>query len=277
MMKLADAAAYFDRTPVLNPDNGGLLFRGQLEPYDDSRRDAGAAYRRILSVKPGTRMPAGRAVKVFDQVWLVGTKQVDGLAAAHRDKYVLQAAHQKLTVYRLPDFLTATAALTSWAAVEWLKDMKQIEVDSRAHEQCNVYLPAGLDVQVRDVLAYEGSALLVLETHEQPSGYLVATALRLEQALPADATLVRRTFVPASGAFTEAAPEAVKCLRVRWQSLFEYGSQADERYQEGDCSLVLPAGASVSTRDRITLDGQTWAVVATDTLAGAPVAHARRA
>jgi hypothetical protein len=283
MMTLAAAAGYFDRTPVLDPDNGSVLFYAQIDPYDDSRRDAGAAYRRVMSVAPGTAMPAGRAVRVFGQVWLVGTKEIDGLAAPHRDKYVLQQAPGVLTVYRLNEFLYSSPDLQRWGAVEWQKDVKQIEVDSRAPEQCLVFLPAGSDVRPRDIVAHEGAALLVLETRDQPSGFRVATAVRLEQDVPGTALLTHRTYVPATGGFTEDAPILLQSLRVRWQSLFEYGSQADERFQEGDCSIVLPAGTAVTTKDRIaltdpaTLEETTWAVVSVDELAGAVVAHARRA
>jgi hypothetical protein len=277
MMKLADAAAYFDRTPVLNPDNGIRLFSGQLDPFDDSRRDAGAAYRRVLSVKPGTRLPTNRAVRIFDQVWIVGSKETDGLAGPTRDKYVLQRADQKITVYRLPGFLTSSSVASYWGGVEWFKDSKEIEVDSRLPQQCYVFMQLGAAVQERDVLTYAGAALLVLATHEQPSGYTVATALRLDQSVTGTASITQRIYMPGTGAFASAAPLSVACLQVRWQSLFEYGSQADERYQEGDCSLVLPVGTSITTRDRIDYGGVTWSVVATDTLAGALVAHARRA
>lgn len=277
MMKLAQAAGYFDRTPVLDATTGNLLFKGQVEPYDDSRRDAGAAYRRVLSVVPGTPIPTSRAVSIFGQTWIIGSKETDGLASALREKYVLQRADLQLAVSRLPGFVSGTKAATVWGGVEWIKDVKQIEVDSRALQECNIYLPAGTDVRERDIISYSGAALLVLEAHDAPSGYVIAAALRLDQAAPAAASLVQRTYSPADGSFTSADPVSVQCLRVRWQSLFEYDSQATQRYQEGDCSLVLPADAVVTGRDRITLDGTTWAAVAVAQLAGAVVVHARRA
>lgn len=277
MMTLADVSAYFDRTPVLDPNNDSLLFMGQVDPYDDSRRDAGAAYRRVLSVKPGTLIPTNRTVKIFNQVWLVGTREADGLAGLHREKYVLQRADMQLSLYRLADFLTgAPAAAAVWGNVEWLKDVKQIEVDSRMPEQCSVFAPLNTPVQPRDVFTYAGSALLVLETHDSASAFEVATALRLDQAAPTTATITPRSYTPGSG-FAPGADFTAPALRVRWQSLFEYGSQADTRFQEGDCSIVLAPTVALTGKDRITLDGIAWSVVSIDALAGAKVVHARRA
>jgi hypothetical protein len=72
-----------------------------------------------------------------------------------------------------------------------------------------------------------------------------------------------------------STPTTVKALRVRWQSLFLYGSEADAKYRPGDCSIVLPAGTSVATKDTITLAGTTWSVSAVEEISGAVVVHAR--
>ena len=67
------------------------------------------------------------------------------------------------------------------------------------------------------------------------------------------------------------------CLKVRWQDLFLYGSQASNHYQEGDCSLVLPSDTVVATKDTVTLSGSTWNIVSVGRLGGAVVAHGRPA
>lgn len=275
MMTLADAASYFDRTPVLNPDNDAVLFYGQVDPYDDSKRDAGAAYRRILSVAPGTSVPG--AVCVLGQVWLVGNKETDGLEVAHRDKYVLQQAAVKVNISRLSDFLAGVATSTAWSAIEWLKDSKELEVSSDVATMYTVIVPPGTDLREHDVVWYTGRALLVQEPRTPPSDYLMATALNLQQVAPAAATVQTRTFDPAAGAFTLGASTAVQTLQVRWQSLYRYGSQADARFRAGDVTLVMPPAASVSTSDLITLGSETWRVLTVETLSQALVVHGRPA
>lgn len=275
MLTLADASAYFDRTPVLHPDTQALLFYGQLDPFDDSRRDAGAAYRRILNVAPGTAVPG--AVKIFGQVWLVGNKETDGLDVAHRDKYVLQPATVKVNISRLADFLAGVATTTSWAALEWLKESKEIEVSSEVNPMYTAFLPAGTDVREHDVVWYAGRALLAQAPRMQPSDYATATCVELEQSAPTAATVSTRTYDPAAGAYLNVSSTAAQALRVRWQSLFLYGSPADARYKAGDASLVLPPATAVTTADRITLAGAVWEPLAVETISGALVVHGRPA
>lgn len=274
MLSLADASSYFDRTEVRDPDTNAVLFKGQTDLYDDSRRDAGGAYRRILSVAPGTAMPSHGALRIRGQVWLLGNIEKDGLEEEHRDKYVLQTAPVKYAVSRLSGFLTATVASSQWGSAEWVKDGKEVEVSSRYVQQYYVYFAPSADVREYDVIWWGLSAYLALSVHMQASGYLVATCVKLEHAA-VDATLNTRVYDPVLGEFPSSVPTTVRALRVRWQSLFLYANEADARYVEGDCSIVLPSGTPVATKDTITLAGATWHVVSVETLGGAKVVHGR--
>jgi len=62
---------------------------------------------------------------------------------------------------------------------------------------------------------------------------LADTCLQLEHAV-VDATLSTRVYDPVQGKYTSSASTTVKCQRVRWQSLYLYGSQGDAKYQEAD-------------------------------------------
>lgn len=274
-MKLSDAASYFDRTPAYDTATGKVLFLGQVAPFDDSRRDANAAYRRILSVRPGTAMPTSRAIRMMGVVWLIGDMEPDGLEELHREKYILQRAPAQVKVSRLSGFLAGTIASTVWASPQWIKDAKQLEVSSATPQIFDVSLPVGSDVQVRDILWDAAAAYLVLAPHVQASGILSANCVKLDQILPAVASLASRTYSPTLGTYSTSAGANVNALRVRWQSLFEYGSQAAERYQEGDIAVVLPTGTSTTTNTLITLAGVTYQTLAVLDLAGAVVLHSR--
>lgn len=274
MLSLADASCYFDRTEVRDPDTSSLLFLGQTDVFDDSKRDAGGAYRRILSVAPGTTLPAHRALRIRGQVWLAGVLETDGLEEAHRDKYVLQSAPVKHSVSRLPAYLTATPTFTSWGSAEWLKDSKELEVSSRAAQLYVLYFASTADVREYDVVWWGLSAYLVTAVHQQPSGFLAATGVKLEY-VPVDATLATRVYDPVQGAYSASVTSTVKALRVRWQSLFLYGSDADAKYRPGDCTIVLPTATVPATKDTLTLGADTWAIVSVEQLGGATVVHGR--
>lgn len=274
MLTLAGASAYFDRTAARDPDTNALLFNCQVDAFDDSKRDAGGAYRRILSVAPGTQMPVGGAVRIRGQVWLVGALEKDGLEEEHRDKYVLQTAPVKHSVSRLSGYLSATVASSQWGSAEWQKDGKEVEVSSKHVQQYFLYFANSADVREYDVIWWGVSAYLALSVHPQASGFLVAPCVKLEYAA-ADATLNTRVYDPVLGEFASSVPTTVRALRVRWQSLFLYGSEADAHYTPGDCTLVLPYATPVATKDTITLAGTTWHVVSVETLGGATVVHGR--
>lgn len=274
-MKLVDAASYFDLTEARHPDTGALLFKGQFGPFDDSRRDANAAYRRTLSVRPGTAIPAERTMRFMDVVWLIGAMEPDGLAEVHRQKYVVQQTPLKLSISRLPAFLAGTVASTAWSNPQWVKDAKQLEESSSLPQMFEVYQASVADVRVHDVLWVTGTAYLVLSVHQQSSGFQSSNCLKLDQAAPLAATVTPRTYSPTTGAYTNGTPVAVNALRVRWQSLYAYGSQAEERFQEGDCSVVLPAGTTVTTRSTVLLSGVTYQILSVNSISGAVVLHAR--
>lgn len=275
MMTLADAAAYFDRTPVLDPDNASVLFYAQVEPYDDSRRDAGAAYRRVLSVAPGTTVPG--AINVLGQVWVVGKRESDALEVTLRDKYVLQPAAIKASVSRLNSFLAGTQTSAVWMAIEWLKDGKEVESSSNVVTMYTIIAPDGADLREHDIVWYTGRGLMLQKPRHHPSGYVEAEAVELAQAAPLAATISTRSFSPATGSYSVTSTGTAQCLAVRWQSLYLYDMQAAARYQEGDATLALPAGTALTTNDRVTLAGKDWKILTVQSLAGCVCAHARGA
>ena len=275
MLTLADASRFFDRTPVMDAYALEYLFDAQLDLYSDARRDSATAYRRIMSVRPGTYIPADRVVSILGTRWLVGTMESDGLEALYREKYVLHPAKTNLNVSRLSGFLTATVARTVWGDVEWVKDIKAESVTSIPTRLYSAYLQPDADVREYDVLWVGAIAYLVGSVHKAPSGFDVAECRALK-AVAVDATLNTRTYDPVAGSYSATAPTTVRCLQVPREDLYLYDSQGSARNKEGDVTMVLPAGTTVATKDTLTLDGVTWAVLAVQAVGGAVLVHGRR-
>jgi hypothetical protein len=273
MMTLAQASLYFDRTPVYDSYTGAYLFSAQLDVYDDTKRDAHTAYRRVLSVKPGTTIPAGRVVDALGRHWIVGNSEPDGLADIHREKYVLAQSNSRLKVSTLGEYLTGVSHADVWSAVHWSKDAKQTETSSDQPQMHDVVLPA--EVNPRNVLWSATEAFLTLSPRPMPSGLHTAFCLKLDTQVET-ATVQSRVYDPVAGSYAASAGVTYPMLKVRWQSLFEYGSQADERYQEGDVSVVLPQSATINTSSLITVGGVTYSVLSVDTLVDSQVAHCRK-
>jgi hypothetical protein len=275
MMKLSDASRFFDLTAVTDAETGSLLFKCQIDPYDDSRRDSTSAYRRVMSVRPGTVIPASRVVRAMGRVWIIGSVSSDGLQEMHRDKYVVHPAQAKVKVSRLSDSLAGIVASTVWSSEAWAKDAKQLDTSSDTPQIFDITLPGGTAVWHHDVLWRDGAMFHVQSAHMQPSGFLEATCLKLDNDAPVPATVSSRIYDPVAGGYSVSATVSVNALLVRWQSLFKYGSQATQRYQEGDVSIVLPSGTFITTSSLVTVGGVAYTSLATQDAAGAVVVHAR--
>lgn len=274
MMTLDKASAYFDRTPALHPDNATVLFLCQVDPYDDSKRDAGAAYRRVLSVAAGTVIPSDRAVRIHGVVHLIGTREVDGWEDIHREKYTLQAAEQ-LTVRTASEHLAQSAGTYVWGGLEWIKDGKEVNSSSNVSSQLNCYLADGTQVSVPSFVS-DGTRTYIARTiREVASGFTVVLVESMESGL-VTADVTTRTYDPVAGGYTNASTQQVPCQIVRWQTLFEYRSEASPKFRPGDDTAILPAGTALGTDSSIVADGITYQVIDTYTAAGARIAHVRR-
>lgn len=275
VLKLHQASRFFNFTPAYDADTNAFLFKGHLKAFDGTRRDSSAAYRRILTVEPGV-VPS-LAIRLLNTVYLVGVREEDGYAAPHRWRYVVQPVERKFGVTDLAGFLARNTRTTYWGLVEWFKDVKQIEVDSTLPAVYMAVLPKDADVQVRDILLDEKASYLVLETHEAAGGFLEAMSLKLESAAPEIATISGQVYNPRTGRYTTSTGIEYPALRVRWQSLFSYGSEADAKYLPGDITIVLPTLSGVTTTSKIVLAGRTWKVITIDTLGAVIAVHARPA
>lgn len=275
MLTLAEASAYFDRTEVCHPDTGAVLFLGQVDPFDDSKRDAGPAYRRVLSVAAGTVIPASREVRIHGQEWVLGTSERDGLSEIHREKYVLQPA-KAWNVSRLSAFLAGTVPTVLRGAAEWIKDTKEAETSSQVASQFNGLFALGADLRLHDVVWASGEAYLSRAVRPLPSGFTGAILARLDYPLQA-CTITERVYDPVTGAYAAGAPQVLQGLRLRWQDFFAYESQAAEKHRPGDDVLLVPASATVSTASTVQAYGSTWSVYAVESVSGVKALHVRAA
>lgn len=190
MMTLAAASAYFDRTEVFDGYTGASLFFAQIDPYDDSKRDAMVAYRRVLSVAPGVSIPDHRCIRVFGAVYIVaGEPSIDGLSEAHRVKYVLQSADGHFKVGSISQFLASTPAATVYGFASWVKDAKQEGESSDVANVFEVILPLGTAVKPQQMLWQDGVAYIAISVRRLPSDYVGITAVRLDQIEPIAATI----------------------------------------------------------------------------------------
>ena len=120
-MKLSSAARFFDRVSVYHPDTLSFLFKCQIDNFDGSRRDAFAAYRRLMTTDAECQIPETGSIRLWDRVWLVGESQNDGWETTHRVNHILHQCSGKATVRTGPrlstsSMLSKVSGISAWRA-----------------------------------------------------------------------------------------------------------------------------------------------------------------
>lgn len=263
-MRLADAARYFDKTPCADAFAPGTVFFGQLDVFDDSKRDGATVVRRVLSVAPSVALPARRVLTIDGAQWLVGQNQDDYFAGAPiRRKYVLQRADGLASIRTVGQAILGAGGTDSYGAKLWVKDMKEIEVSSKLSGFFNIYLPSPEVLSAGAVIALGGRLHMVRNTLKSSGGFLVAEGDELDAAAVAAGTYHGVTGYNPTTDVVTAGNTAVTFLRTRYQDDYEYANEAEPKFVVGDVKAYVRKAqvATAKAKDKVDLLGFSWRVL----------------
>jgi hypothetical protein len=258
-MNLASAASYFDDVLCVDPFNPHIRFRGQLDLFDDSKRDGATVDRRVLSVAPAVLMPARRVLTIHGDKWLIGDKADDSFrGSVIRSKYIIHKAQGPCTI-GTPAQILSTGGVSSYGAKIWIKDAKLLEISSKLTSFFNIYLAPVEEASAGMVVQLTGRLHLIRNSFLSAAGFLVAEGDELEQAAIQPATLYARGYDPVTEARAEAAPLALNVLRFRFQDNYAYTSESAEKFAAGDIrAMIAKSAATPKVGDRLTLADGDW-------------------
>lgn len=276
-MKVKDCARFFDRTPVTDPVTGDVLFKAQFTNFDGSKRDAFTAYRRVMSVAPEVDIPAARVVNAMGATWIVGDGHADGWSELHRRKFITHMAAGEASVWTLAGYLADEQPNKNWADLQWVTDRAEEEESSDWPQMYVAIMPNPADVEPYSVIEVGSDRLLARSIAHHASGFLEARGLLQSSATKDSVSLVTREYSPAQGKYVTTTTATVRTLRVRWQEMYRYDNQLDDRFQEGDEVFAIPAGTPASTATSLQFGGQAYSVLSVTQIAGAQTLHARPA
>lgn len=276
-MRLAAAAKHFDQQ-VLTDAYGSATIRGQFDLFDDSKRDGVVSRRRILSVAPGTTLPARNVLGINGATWLVGSANTDYFkASAIRDKYVLHEADGLATVQSFAQFLAGAGGTTAYAALEWTKAAKEVDESSDLSDVMTAVLARTETLPAVGVLTLGSGNYLLREPHQSAAGFLMVLVDEIKAPAKETGTFTGMTYEPVTDVWAGTGV-SVAFVRLRWQSHFRYLSASTLRYEAGDDVLIcLKSAATPKANDKVVLADGTWQVLtvqAEDTLCWR--VHARR-
>lgn len=281
-MRLSSAARYFDNMPCTDAYSGGETFYGQLDLYDDSKRDGTTVVRRVLSVDAAVTMPARRAVTIHDETYVVG--------GIHKDSFRGEVIRQKYIVHRcdgLANVTTFDQAIRGLTGTEmyagrlWVKDLKELEASSHLTSFMNIYAAPTETIAVGSVVSLGDRLHLVRNAFVSAAGFLVAEADQLTDDCVAAVTYTSKSagvYDPANDTVAGTS-SAVTGIWHRWQDDYVYERMSQKEFLRGDIVMHV-SKTSVATAvpgDRLTFDGTSWLVLsARDDGAGAWALHCRR-
>lgn len=276
MPLLSDIAAHFDDIDIYDGYTGDYVMMAQVSSFNETSPDGSTNKKRTMSVVPGTIIPARRLISYFDEKWIVGDGNTDGLQGTKiRTAYWIRKVIDM--AYRLTpaQVCLATAGLQIATSKEYLKDTVNYVTDSEYDPQWDFTL-AVTEPVVKGHFIQVGSKLFrVRSAHDTASGFLVANCDELDGAPRVSVTLI------AKGAFDPVLETSAQVTTNTFgilldpSKLFRFSSQADARYLAGDMTLILPIPSPVGSL--VTLAGVNWRVLTVSAELDAFNLHIRRA
>lgn len=275
-MRLAAAASYFD-TQVLTDAYGSATIKGQFNLFDDSKRDGAATRRRILSLAPSVTLPSRRAVASDGTVWLVGSANPDYYnGSAIRRKYPLHQADGLASVQSFSQYLSGTAGLSAYAAVEWVRAAREIDESSDLADVTTAMFAIGESLSLPAIMTLAGATYLLREAHMSSAGFQSVVSDEIKSPASETGTFSDRTYDPVNDTWTSSTA-SVKFLMLRWQSHFRYLSERTPHYMSGDDTLIcLKSAASPRANDTVTLSDGKWQVLSVQSEGDCWSIHGRR-
>jgi len=243
-MKLADAARYFDKLVVADAYGVDIAVMGQMDLYDDVKRDGITAVRRILSVAPGITLPARGAVVINGEEYLVSRLPAYDFfkSSPIRSQSILHRSDGLAEIKTVLQELTNSAGVSAYAAKVWVKSTKEIDESSDATNRLNIYFASGEQAVPKDLIKLGTDWFFVRLAYPTASGFMNTEVDQLDAPNFVTAVYDKRTYNPVTDTYATVAA-TVKMLRLRWQTNFEYLNPTATKYVEGDDVVMVAAAA----------------------------------
>lgn len=264
-MRLVAAASAFNKTPCVDAYSGAHVFFAQLGLYDDNKRDSETTERRILSVAAGTRIPTRRVVEAAGTRFIVGHSNPDTFKGkVLRIGYVAHEVTDLSHVRTLAQVCLLQDGFEAWAGKAWVKNLAFSEQSSRLVPQHHIHFSQTEAVTPNKLVTFGGKLLVVRAVNDGPAGTLISLCDELPEPVVEVVTMGSSVYDPISDTMT-GATASVRVVRVRWQSMFLYGTKGAPAFGPDDIQVVIAkAAASPLPGTKLTMSDGVWQVSAVD-------------
>lgn len=259
-MKLRSAAKFFDRDSVYDAYTGSFLFKGQFASYDGASPDGSFARRRTVSVEPSVAQPPRDAVKVHNELWILGQFITDGFF----DTPIRKTCSAK-QVTDLFEFCTpGQAALgrpgesEAYGQARYLKDTVNTPTNANYSPQYEISFGNSEAVPDDYFLRTDKSLYHVRTLNTALEGFIVATADVIETTPHGENKFVTVSIAGEWDPIEETGGPGVLTtgILIYVYKLYEHATEADPLNRAGDKTLIVAksavtplAGSEVSIDD----------------------------
>lgn len=275
--RLYRAARRFDKTPCKDAYTGFLSFYGQLLAWDKSTRDSESAQRRVISAAPETVRPPRGVVSVGSEVYILGKPHTDTFQGeALRVGFPSVLADGLMTVRTLEQVCKGQPGYQTYASKAWVKNDAFTEQSSHLNPKHHVHYSADENIGQDLVLSLSGINMVVRTVVAGTSGVMVATADQMQSDAIQAATVASRVYDPVTEDTTQTTVSTT-VVRMRWQSLFSYGSDAAPTFNPGDIQIAIDKSvATVKPGHLVTMADGDWLIDSVVSLSGIWLCKAKR-
>lgn len=272
-MKLSTVAKYFNRTGFSDTYSQKALGRGQLSVFEDSVRDGPTTQRRVFEVAPDTARPARGVITIHGEPWVIGMSANDSYdGEVIRTKWIIVKSSGLAEVFTLKQILKDEDPLEAHAGLIWEKTNSEMEISSGKYNQLQFFFDINENVQKDNVVKLGGKLHTVMSVFPATAGHKAAVVEELQSGALETITTEGSTWDPIEEEYTGGSTSTL--LRLRWQSDFEYFSQATETFKRGDQQAVTTEALNNGTV--LGLSDGDWVVISTQPRNGVQYTHIRR-
>jgi hypothetical protein len=276
-VKLTNAAKFFDDTQVYDAYTGRYLWLCQFSSFNDANAVGSTSTRRILSITSDLLLPTRRAVKIFDDIWLVGDGNPDSWKGSIiRQSFNMKKATALVALLTPAEACLSSAGVTAYAQAIYFKDTVNSLNNADYDPFWNYFFAPG-EAVAKGKFIRDGSRLLRIR-----SSYLPLEDLRIAQSDEVDIGPVAAVFqtgayVPATDTYATGTVSTFM-LMFDFTKAYSYLTEASEKVATGDMNALVPKAALTPVvGNNVTISSVAWKIVGMDTESDCWLLHLRRA
>lgn len=283
-LSLHRASVYFDRDPLYDAYNGSPLFCAQVGSFEAAMPNGAFQRRRSVSFGPQFDLPASRAVKIYDQVWILGDATQDGWeSSVVRQNASARIATDLFAIQSPAAAIDKDESYQVYGYKEFYRNSYDKATAAENDLEFEIMLPKPAALKAGYFLSAESGVYLLSDADLNPEGFWQCYATRLRNPL---------TGLDDSGIFVEATMygdldpiteerekgETYDGLMLKRYLLYFNKAEAAKYKEAGDVSLILSGGIQEVPKvaDQLEIADYTWTIETVQPYHDAWLLHIRK-